>query len=304
MNILANRSYLAGAALALMVAVSTGCSESSTKPKETPAYPNAALLVSGASLEGNLSAANTVIVDTRAAADYAAGHVPNAINLPITPGGGLFDKGGDGIDNTDLKPASELAAAFGGAGITQNTTIIIYGANIDTFVGRMFWMLEYIGATDVRMLDGGIAKWNADARQLSTTPKTLAAVTFTPTVNSSIEVTKEEMLEHYDDTDEYIVVDSRNAEHFTASRIPNAVNILTGDFLNTDLTVKPSVEIDAIFTSKGITKDKFVYTHCYVGYRSSQEYFVFRLMGYDVAHYDGSWTEWNADPLTPKVSGN
>lgn len=101
---------------------------------------------------------------------------------------------------------------------------------------------------------------------------------------------------------DYAIVDARNAPDYQAARIPNAINILIGDFLNTEFTMKTALEIDALLLSRGIDRDKIIYTHCYIGYRSSQEYFVFRLMGYTVAQYDGSWTEWAADPSTPKES--
>ncbi|HET9888523.1 MAG TPA: rhodanese-like domain-containing protein, partial [bacterium] len=169
-------------AIATVVASVSGCSDSTTEPKETPAYPNEQLLVSGETLEANLTATNQVIVDTRKAEDYAAGHIPGAISLPISPGGGTFDIGGTGIDKTDLKPAAEIALVLGNAGLTEATHIVICGTDIDWLAGRMFWMLEYLGAVDVAMLNGGFAKWTADGRPTSTTTTTLAPVTFTPTV--------------------------------------------------------------------------------------------------------------------------
>lgn len=286
----------------MLVVVAAGCSDSVTAPKETPAYPNEDLLVSGESLQANLTATNQVIVDARSTDLYDAGHIPGAISLPIAPGGGTFDIGGTGTDRTDLKPAADIAAVLGAAGLTEATRIVVYGADIDWLVGRMFWMLEYVGAAEVVMLDGGFAKWTADARPTSTTATTLAAATFTPSVLASSLITKADVLAHYADTANYVVVDSRNFVDWQASRIPNAVNVLVTDYLNADFTMKTQVELEALFAAKGITRDKMVYTHCYVGYRSSQGYFVFRLMGYDVAHYDGSWTEWNADPNTPKES--
>ena len=291
-----------GAALALLAVVATGCSDTTTTPKNTDPYPNSRLLISGATLATNLTAANQVIVDTRSATAFAAGHLPNAVSLPITPGSGLFDKGGAGLDATDLKTPPELAAVFGAAGIAANTTIVIYGSDIDWLVGRMFWMLEYIGATDVRLLDGGWAKWTADGRATSMDVITPAARTFVPTVVEDRLVTKARILADHDDTAHYVVVDARNASDYLASHIPHAVNILLEQFLNTDMTMKTAVEIQDVLTTRGVTKDKVVYTHCYIGYRSSQEYFVLRLMGYTVAQYDGSWTEWNADPNTPKES--
>jgi 3-mercaptopyruvate sulfurtransferase SseA len=288
------------AALAAAVLGSSGCSESTTTPRVTAPYPNAEILVTGATLAANLSAANQVIVDTRAADAYAAGHVPNAINLPISPGSGTFDIGGNGPDRTDLKPAGDIALVLGAAGIAENTTLVVYGTDMDWLVGRMFWMLEYLGATDVRMLDGGFVKWTADGRQVSTVTPVPEPRTFTPTVVPALLVDKSDILAAYANTDEYVIVDSRNAVDYQVSRIPNAVNILIQDFLNPDFTMRAAVEIEALLDARGVTPDKTVYTHCYVGYRSSQEYFVFRLMDYNVSHYDGSWADWSADPNTPK----
>lgn len=301
MNLNIRRWSAFGASL-LIVASLTACSDSSTKPKNTDPYPNTRLLISGESLAGNLTAANQVIVDARAADKYATAHVPGAISLPITGGTGLFDQGGTGTNSTDLKPPAEIAAVLSQAGITETTTIVIYGNGIDTQVGRMFWMLEYLGATDVRVLDGGFDKWNADGRTTSTTPNSLTAKTFTPHVVAERLTLKEGVLAHYQDTSHYAIVDSRNTVDFDALRIPHAINILTSDYINADGTMKSSIELDALFAQKHVASSQHVITHCYIGYRSSQGYFVFRLMGYDVSHYDGSWTEWNADPTTPKES--
>jgi thiosulfate/3-mercaptopyruvate sulfurtransferase len=286
----------------MVVAAVSGCSDSTTEPKETPAYPNEQILVNVDVLEANLALPNQVIVDTRKVEDYDAGHIPGAISLPITAGGGLFDIGGSGTDRTDLKPASEIAAVLGNAGLTENTRIVVYAHDIDTAAGRMFWMLEYLGATDVVMLNGGISKWLADGRATSTTATTLAPTTFIAVVQPNTLVTKTDILAHYADTANYVIVDSRNYVDWQASHIPHSVNILVEDVLNADLTMKTQVELEALFAAKNIHTTQHIYTHCYVGYRSSQGYFYFRLMGYNVAHYDGSWAEWNADPSTPKES--
>jgi 3-mercaptopyruvate sulfurtransferase SseA len=294
--------YLMALALGALLAAAAGCSDSSTTPKVEGGYPNAELLVGGADLEAALDDAGApILIDTRSAAAYAAGHVPGAINIPISPGNGTFDKGGAGPEATDLKAAPDLAAALGGFGLTREADIVVYGTDLDWLVGRMFWMLEYLGATNVAMLDGGYAKWTADGRPTVTDAATRTAATFTPQVVPDILVDKADVLAAYANTSAYAIVDSRNAVDYQASRIPNAINILIPDFLNPDFTLKSALEIDDLLESKEITRDRIVYTHCYVGYRSSQEYFIFRLMGYTVAHYDGSWADWNADPETPKA---
>jgi 3-mercaptopyruvate sulfurtransferase SseA len=285
---------------ALATASMAGCGDSTTKPNPSATYPNASLLVTGAWLAANATAANVVVVDVRADTTFADGHIPHAISLPVTYGGGLFDKGGGGLDATDLKTPAEIAAVLGAAGISKTTTIVVYGGDIDWLVGRMFWMLEYLGATDVRMLDGGYSKWIADGRATSTAITTHAATTFTPAVVASRLATKADVLAHYADTAGYAIVDSRNAEHYAPSHVPHALNILMGDLLNADLTAKSYADLKDVLDGKGVTSGKTVITYCYIGYRSGQEYFIFRLMGHTVSNYDGSWTDWSADPETPR----
>ncbi|HEX7879266.1 MAG TPA: rhodanese-like domain-containing protein, partial [Candidatus Eisenbacteria bacterium] len=187
-----------GAALVAVAALAlAGCSDSSTDSKDVGPYPNSDLLVSGASLATNLAAPGQIIVDTRSATAYAAGHIPGAINIPITPGNGTFDKGGSGPDATDLKPPAELAAALGAAGIRESNHVVVCGTDIDWLAGRLFWMLEYLGAPKVSMLDGGFSKWAADGRTTSTAATTLPPATFTPHVVATRLVDKTDVLAHY-----------------------------------------------------------------------------------------------------------
>jgi len=270
-------------------------------PRET------SLIVSGAWLTANLANANQVIIDVRTSTDYNNGHIPGAINIPMAWGGAPFDQSGSYTTADwqyyELLPAETIAGVLGTAGVSNTNTIIVYGAKADNFVlsGRMFWMLEYLGATDVRVLDGGYDKWASDGYTTSSTATTLAAATFTPAVFTARLATKADVLAHYADTANYAIVDSRNNAHYVSSYIPNAINILIGDFLNADNTVKSFTDLKTLLDANGVTDGRKVITHCYVGYRSSQEYLMFRVMGFDVSNYDGSWNEWNADATTPKA---
>jgi thiosulfate/3-mercaptopyruvate sulfurtransferase len=282
---------------ALVLASCGGTATSST----TATYPNATLLVSGSAL--NVSATNQVIIDTRSATLYNAGHITNAINLAPS----ALDTT---ATSTEINTPSAAAAVLGAAGISNTAKIIVYGADVDSNAGRLFWALEYLGAADVHILDGGYAKWVADARTVVTTATTLPAAAFTPAVNATRLATKADVVAHYADTTNYAIIDSRNYStpaaipaylnnSYTTAHIPNAVNILTGDFLNTDKTVRSYADIKTLLDSKGVTTGKTVITHCYVGQRSAQEYFMLRLMGFTVSNYDGSWTEWAADSTLP-----
>jgi 3-mercaptopyruvate sulfurtransferase SseA len=271
------------------VLVLASCGSTTTTTSTATAYPNASLLVSGAAL--NVGAANQVIIDARSAADYAAGHITNAINIPLT----TLNATAYTLD------ATTAVNALSAAGVSSTAKIIVYGADVDGNAGWLFWALEYLGATDVHMLDGGYTKWVADGRTVVTTPTTLTAATFTPTVNAARLATMADVTAHYADTTNYAIVDSRNAVDFVAGHIPNAINALIGDFLNSDKTVLSHTKLKSLLDFRGITAGKTVITHCYVGYRSAQEYFILRLMGFNVSNYDGSWTEWNAATAYPNA---
>ena len=262
-------------------------------PLPTSSRPNGNLLVSGDSQAATIDNSNQVIIDVRSATDYATGHIRNAVNLPPA----AFDKGVSAIE-MDLKSPAEIAAVLGAAGVSSSTRIIVYGKNVDANAGRVFWLLEYSGARDVHILDGGYDKWVSDGRATVTTATAVTAATFTPASDSSRLATKASVLANYSNT-AYAIVDSRNVADYTPKHIPNAINILIGDFLNADSTVKSYTDLKTLLDDYGITTGKTVITYCYVGYRSGQEYFIFRLMGFNVSNYDGSTTEWFADPTLP-----
>lgn len=132
------------AVVALWVTMLAGCGSSITeKTPQTPAgsatYKNSALLVGTAELAAGIDAANQVVIDVRSTYG-TTGHIKNAVNLPP----GTFDKGGAGVDATDLKTPAEIAVILGNAGISATTKVIIYGQNVDPNAGRVFWVLEYM----------------------------------------------------------------------------------------------------------------------------------------------------------------
>jgi thiosulfate/3-mercaptopyruvate sulfurtransferase len=261
-------------------------------------YPNSALLVDTKWVAAHLGDQNLVIIDTRAASAYAAGHITNAIN--IVPGA-LDDSAVLSKTVTDtsvLKSAADLAAVFGKAGVSDTNRIVVYSSGVDANAARVFWALEYLGNKDVHILDGGYAKWNNEGNYAVLFNTVRTAVTYTPTVNAAVVATKANELASLNNTN-VIRVDSRNAVDFIVQRIPNSINILMGDYLNADGTVKSLADLTSFLISKGITPGKTIITNCYVGYRSSQGYFIFRLLGYNVSNYDGSTTEWFADPSLP-----
>ena len=259
-------------------------------------YANSALLVDTKWLAAHLTDQGLVVIDARPASSYAAGHVTGAINL--VPGA-LDDASTTFADTSLLKSAADLSAIFGKAGVSDTNRIVVYSTGVDANAARIFWALEYLGHKDVHILDGGYTQWNKEGNYAVLFNNVRAAATYTPTVNASVIATKANELASLNNSN-VVRVDSRNAADFIVKRIPNSINILMADYLNADgTTVKSLTDLTTSLTSKGITPSKTVITNCYVGYRSSQAYFIFRLLGYNVSNYDGSTTEWFADPALP-----
>jgi len=273
-----------------------GSSDSDNIVDSTTPYPNAGLLVNVTSVD--LNASDQVIIDTRTSSDYADGHIPGAINLEPSA-----------LDISDGTGLS-ASAALGSAGVEITNTIIVYGNTVDALAGKMFWILEYLGAEDVKVLNGGYTKWAKEGLTTSTDTVTLTSTTFTADVNEKKIATIDEMEEiaYGDNHENYAIISAQKSANFKAAHIPNAINMSTDDFLlneyivddpdpNLDekekVTVLPYEQLKWVTDYAGVTSGKFVYIYDDDITGASQEYFIFRLIGFDVKVYTGTWSEWN-----------
>lgn len=276
------------------------CASAAQLEPSQPHFPNAKLLVSAESVENGIGAKSPVIIDARTSG-YETLHIPSAINVKFgdyfTPGKGLI-------------PIADIAKKLGAAGLTKDMTFVIYDNTSASFgaAGRIFWMLEYLGCTDVHILDGGWDKWAADARPTEATVNVLPHNTFTAAVKKSVKSNKTHIADRLKDSD-FVVMDSRTDEEFIGwqlygeargGHIPGAVQIPYNWYFNADKTIRDVGYINTLFLSTGITKDKEVTAYCTVGIRSGFAYFMLRLMGYPrVSNYDASISEWSADNTLP-----
>jgi thiosulfate/3-mercaptopyruvate sulfurtransferase len=236
------------------------------------------------------------------AASYDQGHVPGAVGWNWSTQ--LCD-----TLVRDIIPAKQLEALLGGSGISNETTIILYGDNNNWFAAWAFWQLKIYGHKDVRLMNGGRKKWLAEGRELGTDaakvqPKTyraqaadLSLRAFLPEVQKSVGEKRAAL------------VDVRSPQEFTGEilappglpetcqrggHIPGAKSIPWGKACNEDGTFKSVEDLTQLYGGAGVTPDKPVIAYCRIGERSSHTWFVLKyLLGYkDVKNYDGSWTEW------------
>lgn len=244
-----------------------------------------------------------VDVDTDA---YDTGHLPGATGINWKSQ--LTD-----LVMRDLVSREDLQALLRAAGVDDETTIVLYGDNHNWFAAWAYWQLQYQGLDNVRLLDGGRAKVEADGLPLTTDPPSHEAGSITlPTQ------TREELRAYRQGVIDGIgsagraLVDVRSPEEFRGElaapahlpqeaaqrrgHIPGAVNVPWSTAVAEDGTFKPIEQLRELYASKGVSGDDEVVAYCRIGERSSHTWFVLHeLLGYrNVRNYDGSWTEYGS----------
>jgi thiosulfate/3-mercaptopyruvate sulfurtransferase len=243
-----------------------------------------------------------VDVDTSA---YDQGHVEGAIGLnwrtdlqqhPVR----------------DLIEKKQLEELLGKYGVTPETTIVAYGDNNNWFAAWFFWLLKYYGHKDVRLVNGGRAKWIAEKRALTTDIPSYPRGEYRAAgPDASIRALRDQVLDRVVSGNAKIV-DVRSPKEYAGEllapenlpqegaqrggHIPGAQNIPWATAVAEDGRFKSVDELRSIYGAKGIDGKGETIAYCRIGERSAHTWFVLTyLLGQDrVRNYDGSWTEWGS----------
>jgi len=241
-----------------------------------------------------------VDVDTSA---YDQGHVPGAV------GWNWQTQLQDNV-RRDLISKQALEQLLSRSGISNDTTILLYGDNNNWFAAYALWQLKYYGHKDARLINGGRKKWVAENRPLTTEPPKVTPTTYRASgPDESIRARKEDVFAIIENRNRGHLVDVRSVDEFTgkiiappgmsetaqrAGHIPSAANVPWAQAANEDGTFKSADQLQQLYGSKGVNGKDEVIAYCRIGERSSHTWFVLKyLLGFDrVKNYDGSWTEW------------
>jgi thiosulfate/3-mercaptopyruvate sulfurtransferase len=277
------------------------------------AYSVPEVLVDTNWVEKHLTDSKTRIVevDYDPVANYSAGHAPGSV---------LFDWRKDMNDGVrrDIVSKEQLESLLGRAGVSNDTTLVLYGDFNNWFAAFAFWILKYYGVQNVKLMNGGRKKWLLEDKPVTKDLPTYPQANFRAsepdeTLRVYVDYVRQAINMH-----DKVLVDVRGPKEYSGEilappeypnehaqrggHIPHAINIPWAQAVNdADGTFKSRKDLEALYQSKGVTADREVITYCRIGERSSHSWFVLKfLLGYpNVKNYDGSWTEWGNSVRSP-----
>lgn len=238
-------------------------------------------------------------------AEYLSQHIPGARFLDI-----------DVVaDRTNPAPhmlpsAAEFGAAMEAIGVGKDDRIVVYDHSPLRTAVRGWFMLRHFGAERVAGLDGGLGKWLAEGRPVQSGEADARQARFKATERADV-VSMDTILAGID----LPLADARGQGRFegnepdprpgvAAGHIPGARNLPFADLYRADGTLKPAEDLRSLFAAAGIDPERPFIATCGSGVTANSLLFAAWLLGNRESKlYDGSWSEWGADPTTPKAVG-
>jgi thiosulfate/3-mercaptopyruvate sulfurtransferase len=243
---------------------------------------------------------------------YERGHIQGAVN---------FKWHTDLVDpvKRDIASKENFEKLLRQAGVNNDSTIVIYGDSNNWFAAWGAWVFDVYGVKNVKLLDGGRKKWEAEKRPLTPLATKVAAGNVKVSdANNALRARLIDVVAIANKKSDTALVDIRSPDEFTgkifapagvqetairAGHIPGAVNVPWGQAVAEDGTFKSPEELRKVYAAVGIDGKKPIITYCRIGERSSHTWFALsKILGYNVRNYDGSWTEYGNSVGNPVIN--
>jgi thiosulfate/3-mercaptopyruvate sulfurtransferase len=243
---------------------------------------------------------------------YERGHIPGAVNIRWHT---------DLVDpiKRDIASKENLQKTLQSLGINMDSTIVIYGDSNNWFAAWGAWVFDVYGIKNVKLLDGGRKKWEAEKRPVTPIATVVKTGNITlSNADNALRARLSDVVEVANKKSNTAMVDIRSPDEYTgkifapagfaetairAGHIPGAVNVPWASAVAEDGTFKSPEELKKVYAAVGIDGKKPIITYCRIGERSSHTWFALRkILGYEVRNYDGSWTEYGNSVGNPVMN--
>ena len=289
----------------LTIAVSAGA-----QPADSAPPLRKEMLVSTDWLSVHLHDPDLVLLSVGVTPDfYNKGHIPEARQIRLSE----IAVTRDGIPN-ELPNDDELQKVFAQAGVSNNSRVILYGERFNLMAARAYFTLDYLGlAEHAALLDGGIEKWKAEGKSISTQATAIRPATLKTALRRGILINTAQMRE-LAGKKSVALIDARPVEEFTGEQasedvekrghIPGARSLFWMDMLvsRENPILKPEAELRRMYAEAHAAPGQPLVTYCRTGMQAAFDYFVAKYLGYDPGMYDASFFEWSKEDLPAETS--
>ena len=246
-----------------------------------------------------------LLLDTRKPAEYAAGHLPGAVNLSS------YDRFVRSTRPADLALfRDEMAQAYSRAGVCAQRPVVVYEAETGMRAARELWILDYLGHPEARMLHGGLRAWGEAGGATTREVPPAGPTRFLPAIRDDRVISADEVLAGAASS-RVLPLDVRDADEFAGrdhtaccarrGHVPGARWMEWTEFLDPDTgRYRTASDIRARMAARGIPADRVFAPYCHRGARSANTYYALRLAGFaTVRNFIGSFHEWSAREELP-----
>tara|TARA_R110002050_G_scaffold263772_1_gene404421 strand:- start:17625 stop:18485 length:861 start_codon:yes stop_codon:yes gene_type:complete len=242
---------------------------------------------------------NVVLISAQKAPLYHDFHITGSINLP--PSELTVD---EPVPYVNMSTA-EMATLLGKKGVSNQNTIIVYDEGSHKYSGRLYWVLKYLGAEDVKILNGGIKAWQASRKPISSATTTLPATQFVAQVQPQYLADLAEVKKATEGNG-FVIIDARSDAEYNGTNetdlrlghIPNAIHIEYLAIMDANGKVMTDEQLKSLYVAQGVTSDKTIIIYCKSSVRAAIEFAALHsALGYpNVKVFDGAFYEWESQP--------
>ena len=232
------------------------------------------------SLRSEIRDKSVRVIDVRREDDYKKDHISTAVNLPLA---NLL---------SDDSP-ERVVKLVNSMGIDDETRVVVYDDTFGALASRVAWTLEYLGHSDVSLLETTYSNWKSLGLESDSQTPDIQSKEHSMNLQSNILATSD-YLESAKERDDVILIDNRERLNFLEQHIPGAISLPYRTLASNDKILRPKEDMKRLLDNRGVSGDTEIITYCgSVGTLSGLAYYALKTAGLPNAKlYVRSFKEW------------